>query len=158
MLSTESRFAAGPSNIPLFFSGVFFIFYYYFLSGVDAPRIYVHAWTLCCFHSIVSNPPAPTPTPNHISEGADRVCGELLGDKDCRFSVGIVWRKEPEREDWSVVRWVYAHARTHERTRACARARTHTHTHINLWFHTHTHTRARARARTHTHTHARTHA
>ena len=25
-----------------------------FLPGADAPRVYVRAWTLCCFHSLFS--------------------------------------------------------------------------------------------------------
>ena len=39
--------------------------------------------------------------PNH-SEGADRVAGQLRGDKECPYSgvtkSGRVWRRVPERE------------------------------------------------------------
>ena len=41
-----------------------------------------------------------------LSEGADRVCGQLRGDKECPFSgvtkSGRVWRKVPESEAQSV--------------------------------------------------------
>ena len=43
--------------------------------------------------------------PNH-SEGADRVAGQLRGDKECPFSgvtkSGRVWRKVPESDARSV--------------------------------------------------------
>ena len=39
---------------------------------------HVGAWTLCCFHCHISNP--------NLSEGADRVGGQLRGDKECPFS------------------------------------------------------------------------
>ena len=42
----------------------------------------------------------------NLSEGADRVGGQLRGDKECPFSgvnkSGRVWRKVPE-SDWSVI-------------------------------------------------------
>ena len=45
-------------------------------------------FTLGCFHSLIS------------TEGADRVAGQLRGDKECPFSgvtkSGRVWRKVPE--------------------------------------------------------------
>ena len=64
----------------------------FFFPGVDASHVYADgAWALGCFHSLVHistqlNPP---------SEGADRVGGQLLGDKD--------WRKVPESDARSVV-------------------------------------------------------
>ena len=55
---------------------------------------HVGAWTLCCFHCHISNP--------NLSEGADRVGGQLRGDKECPFSGvtkhGRVWRKVPESD------------------------------------------------------------
>ena len=42
----------------------------------------------------------------NLSEGADRVGGQLGGDKECLFSgvtkSGRVWRKVPESDAWSV--------------------------------------------------------
>ena len=44
----------------------------------------------------------------NLSKGADRVGGQLLGDKECPFSgvtnSGRVWRTVPESEAWSVRR------------------------------------------------------
>ena len=44
---------------------------------------------------------------SNLSEGADRVGGQLRGDKECPFSgvtkSGRVWRKVPESDDRSVV-------------------------------------------------------
>ena len=61
----------------------------FFYTGVDAS----HAWALGCFHS--------------LSEGADRVGGQLRGDKECPFSgvtkSGRVWRKVPESDARSVI-------------------------------------------------------
>ena len=41
-----------------------------------------------------------------LSEGADRVAGQLRGDKECPFSgvtkTSRVWRKVPESDAWSV--------------------------------------------------------
>ena len=48
-----------------------------FLPWVDAPRVYVRAWTLCSFHSLISTP--------NLSEGANSVGGQLRGDKECSF-------------------------------------------------------------------------
>ena len=58
---------------------------------------YVRAWALGCFHSLFN--------PN-LSEGADRVGGQLRGDKEYPFS-GVtkydrVWRKLPESDARSV--------------------------------------------------------
>ena len=61
-----------------------------FLRGVDASHVYVRAWALGCFHSLIRQYP-------NLSEGADRVGGQLRGDKECPFSgvtkSGRVWRK-----------------------------------------------------------------
>ena len=59
----------------------------------DAPRVHVRAGALGYFHSL-----------NYqylnLPEGADRVGGQLRGDKECPFSgvtkSGRVWRKVPE--------------------------------------------------------------
>ena len=47
-----------------------------FLPGVDALHVYVRAWALGCFHTV----------PN-LSEGADRVGGQLHGER-----VPLQWR------------------------------------------------------------------
>ena len=52
---------------------------FFFLPGVDAPHVYVLAWALGCFCSHIS-------TGTSVSEGADRVGGQLRGDKECSFS------------------------------------------------------------------------
>ena len=56
---------------------------------MDAPHVYVRAWALGCFHSLNYQYP-------NLSEGADRVGGQLRGDKECPFSgvtkSGRVWR------------------------------------------------------------------
>ena len=58
---------------------------------MDAPHVYVRAWALDFFQSYQY--------PN-LSEVADRVSGQLRGDKECPFSgvtkSGRVWRKVPE--------------------------------------------------------------
>ena len=45
-----------------------------------------------------------------LSEGADRVSGQLRGDEECPFSgvtnSGRVWRKVPDSDAWSVVQHV----------------------------------------------------
>ena len=68
-----------------------------FLPGVDALHVYVRAWALGCFQSYHY--------PN-LSEGADRVGGQLRGDTECPFSgvtkFGRVWRKVPESDARSV--------------------------------------------------------
>ena len=67
---------------------------------MDAPHVYVRAWALGCFYSHISKYPK-------LSEGADRVGGQLRGDKECPFSgvtkSGRVWRKVPESDARSVV-------------------------------------------------------
>ena len=53
------------------------------LPEADAPQIYVRAWTLCCFHSLISTP--------NLLEGADgSVGGQLRGDKEFPFH----WRNQ----------------------------------------------------------------
>ena len=49
---------------------IFFIFFY------TGSHVYVHAWSIGCFHSLYTN----------LSEGADRVGGQLGGDEECPFS------------------------------------------------------------------------
>ena len=71
---------------------------------VDASHVYVRAWALVYFYSHISTP--------NLSEGADRVAGQLHGDKECPFSgttkSGRVWRKVPESDARSVhVSWIY---------------------------------------------------
>ena len=73
----------------------------FFLPGVNKSHVYVRVWTLGCFHSLITYP--------NLSEGAaDRVGGQLRGDKDCPFSdvtkSGRVWRKVPESDVRSVWR------------------------------------------------------
>ena len=52
-------------------------FFFPFLPRVDASHVYVRAWPLGCFHSLIST--------QILSEGADRVAGQLRGDKECPF-------------------------------------------------------------------------
>ena len=66
---------------------------------MNASHLYVGAWALGCFHGLTSQYP-------NLSEGADRVGGQVRGDKECPFS-GVtsscrVWRKVPESEARSV--------------------------------------------------------
>ena len=100
----------------------FYTFYLFiFLPGANASHVYVGAWAICCFDSLIS-----TQTPStglrhpsledgagkrcyaecdqypNLSEGADRVGGQLRGYKECPFS-GVtnssrVWRKAPESD------------------------------------------------------------
>ena len=66
---------------------------------MDASHVYMGAWALGCFHSHISTP--------DLSDGADRVCGQLRGDTECPFSgvakSGRVWRKAPENDARSVL-------------------------------------------------------
>ena len=68
---------------------------------MDASQVYVRAWALDYCHSLISTQKYP-----NLSEGADRVCGQLRGDKECPFSgvnsSGRVWRKVPESDARSV--------------------------------------------------------
>ena len=72
----------------------------------DAPRVYVRAWTLCCFHSLIHGPILYMKVrglfsyPN-LSEWADIIGGQLRGDKRVPLQrrnqySGRVWRKVPE--------------------------------------------------------------
>ena len=65
---------------------------------MDASHVYVRAWALGCFHNLIST--------HFFSEGADRLSGQLRGDKECPFSgvtkSGRVWRKVPESDALSV--------------------------------------------------------
>ena len=69
-----------------------------FLPEVVAPHVYVGAMALGCFYCHIST--------RNLSEGADRVAGQMRGDKECPFSgvtkSGRVWRKVPESDAWSV--------------------------------------------------------
>ena len=64
---------------------------------MDASHVYVRAWALGCFYSHIYIYQYP-----NLSKGADRVAGQLLGDKECPFSgvtkSGRVWRKVPESD------------------------------------------------------------
>ena len=66
--------------------GTLFLFY---------PGVYVRAWALGCFYSHFYQYP-------NLSEGADRVGGQLHEDKEYPFSsvakYGKVWRKVPESD------------------------------------------------------------
>ena len=61
---------------------------------MGASHVYVRALALGCFDG------------HMLSEGADRVGGQLRGDKECPFSgvtkSGRVWRKVPESDARSV--------------------------------------------------------
>ena len=65
---------------------------------MDASHVYVRALALGCFYGHYQYP--------NLSEGADRVAGQLRGDKKCPLSgvtkSGRVWRKEPESNGRSV--------------------------------------------------------
>ena len=67
----------------------------FFLLRVDAPHVHVRAWVLGCFYMQSYQYP-------NLSEGADRVGGQLCADKECPFSgvtkSGRVWRKVPESD------------------------------------------------------------
>ena len=70
---------------------------------MDAPHIYVCAWALST-HGARLLPQSYQYL--NLLEGADRVGGQLRGDKECPFSdvtkSGRVWRKVPESDDRSV--------------------------------------------------------
>ena len=92
---------------------------------MDASHVYVRAWALGYFHSLISTQ-TPSTGLRHpplvegagkrcsecdqypdLSEGADHVGGQLRGDKECPFSgrvtkSGRVWRKVPESDGRSV--------------------------------------------------------
>ena len=59
---------------------------------MDVSRVYVRALALACFYSHIST--------QTFRRGADRVGGQLRGDKECPFSgvtkSGRVWRKVPK--------------------------------------------------------------
>ena len=65
---------------------------------MDESHVYVRALALGCFYSHIST--------RTFSEGADRIAGQLRGDKEYPFSgvtkSGRVWRKVPESDAWSV--------------------------------------------------------
>ena len=83
-----------------FFSFSFFLFCFFsFLPGADAPRVYVSAWTLCCFHSFTT-----TQTFQRAVTASVDSCAEM---KSAPFSSvtrsGRVWRKVPESDARSVI-------------------------------------------------------
>ena len=63
--------------------------FFFFLTKANVSHVDVGTWALCCFFLVLN-----------LSEGADRVGGQLRGDKECPFggvtSSGRVWRKVPE--------------------------------------------------------------
>ena len=81
-------------------------FFLSFLTGVDAPHVYVRAcalglnMALGCLHSLIRDQ-----YPN-LSEGADRVGGQQRGNKERPFSgvtnSGRDWRRVPESDARSV--------------------------------------------------------
>ena len=82
--------------------------FFFFLPGVHTPHVYVRAWALGCFQSYQY--------PN-LSEGADRIGGQLRGDKEYPFSgvpkSGRVWRKVPESDARNVIRTYPQNCPTH---------------------------------------------
>ena len=60
---------------------------------MDASHVYVRSLALGCFYSH---------TNTKLSEGADRVAGQMHGDKERPFSgvtkSGRIWRKVPESD------------------------------------------------------------
>ena len=54
---------------------------FFILPGVDASHVYVRAWALGCFCSLIKYP--------NLSEGADHVGGQLRGDR-----VPLLWRNQ----------------------------------------------------------------
>ena len=100
---------------------------------MDAPHVYVRAWALGCFQD-----PQSYQYPNLSAEGADRVAGQLRGDKECPFSgvtkSGRVWRKVPESDARGVLS-VYNFLRCSYRPRAQshASASVHTGSHTIIW-------------------------
>ena len=71
---------------------LFFFFPFLFLPKADVPHVYVRAWTLCCFHSLIG-----TPTFWRVLVDG---CAEIK--TECPFSgrtnSGRVWRKVPESD------------------------------------------------------------
>ena len=68
------------------------------LPVVDAPHVYVCAWALGCFYSLIST--------QTFQRGTDCASGQLRRDKECPFSgvtkSGRVWRKVLENGAWSL--------------------------------------------------------
>ena len=82
---------------------------------------YVLAWTLCCFHSLISKYP-------NRSEGADSVGRQLRRNKECPFSgvtcSGRVWKNVPEHDTGSVSLTQSANTVLLSLLCVCVRART----------------------------------
>ena len=87
--------SSSSSSLPLLLLLLFLLLFFFFffssssssssssspsssLPGADTPHVHVRAWTLCCFHSLIST--------QTFRWGADRVGGQLCGDKECPFS------------------------------------------------------------------------
>ena len=72
----------------------------FFLPGVDASHVYVHAWMLGCFHSLISSQ-----TFRRALTALVDICAEIK--RECPFSgvtkSGRVWRKVLESGARSVV-------------------------------------------------------
>ena len=70
---------------------------------MDAPHVYMRAWALGCLGARLL---PQSYQYSNLSDGADRVGGQLRRDKECPFSgvtkSGRVWRKVPESGALSV--------------------------------------------------------
>ena len=82
---------------PLFFSFFFLSFFLLF---------FTRGGCVSCLRAGLGARLLPQPQYPNLSEGADRVGGQLRGDKECSFSgvtkSGRVWRKMPESDARSV--------------------------------------------------------
>jgi len=86
-------------------------FFLSFLPGEDASRVYVDAWALCYFHSLII-------TAHTFRRAADHVGGQLRGDKECPFSgvtsSGRIWRKVSESDATVILTWRASKYKIHE--------------------------------------------
>ena len=72
---------------------------FFFLPGVDAPHVYVRAWALGCFHSLIS-----TRTFRRALTASVDSCAEIKSDLFSGVTKsGRVWRKVPESGARSVL-------------------------------------------------------
>ena len=73
---------------------------------MDASHVYMRAWALRLLQQSYQYP--------NLSESADRVAGQMRGDKECPFSgvtkSGRVWREVPESGARGVRRHVWPSA------------------------------------------------
>ena len=66
-------------------------FFFSFLLGKDAPHVYVRAWMLCCFHSLIS-----TQTFRRALAAPVDSCAEIKSAPSVAvINSGRVWRKVP---------------------------------------------------------------